>query len=263
MAATAAVVLFLAFFPLPMRVGGTATVAPQRTAQIQAEVPGVVKAVYVREGGAVKQGTVLAELEDWQYRSALAAALAKRDEATAAMNRALASSDASQAGIQRIQADYWNAEVARARDTLEHTKLRSPIDGVVLTPYLENFVGRKMDAGDPFVQVGDTQHASVDVAVDQEDVSLLTAGQSTAVKLESFPTRKFRGQVAVVSPSGGVDGDKRVFFARVDVGNSEGLLRSGMQGRGKVSVGWHSAGFVLLRDIGMRVWAKVWSWFGW
>ncbi len=263
LAGAAAVLLFMAFFPLPMRVGGAATVAPQRTAQIQAEVPGVVKAVYVREGDAVKGGAVLAELEDWQYRSALAAAQAKRDEATAAMNRALAASDVTQAGIQRIQAEYWNAEVARASETLERTKLRSPIDGLVLTPYAENFVGKKLDAGDPLLQVGDTLHASVDVAVDQEDVSLLQTGQPAALKLESFPTRKFRGRVQLLSPNGGMEGDKRVFFARVDVGNSEGLLRTGMQGRGKVSVGWHAAGFVLLRDIGMRLWSKAWSWFGW
>jgi len=51
--------------------------------------------------------------------------------------------------------------------------------------------------------------------------------------------------------------------ARVDVPNSDGLLRPGMQGLGKVSVGWHPAGYVLFRGIAMWIWTKLWSWFGW
>jgi len=28
-------------------------------------------------------------------------------------------------------------------------------------------------------------------------------------------------------------------------------------------VGWHPAGFVLLRGSAMWLWGKLWSWFGW
>jgi len=123
-------------------------------------------------------------------------------------------------------------------------------------------VGHKLLAGEMFAQVLDSQRTSVDVAVDQSDLSLVAAGQSAAVKLEAFPTRKFRGQVAVVSPMGGTDADKRVFFARVDVPNESGLIRAGMDGNAKVSVGWRPAGYVMFRGIGMWGWGKLWSWFG-
>jgi hypothetical protein len=36
-----------------------------------------------------------------------------------------------------------------------------------------------------------------------------------------------------------------------------------MQGQGKVSVGWHAAGYVLFRGSAMWLWDKLWSWFGW
>ena len=75
-------ILFLAVFPIPMRLDGTATVAPARTAQIEPEVEGVVRRVFVSEGQKVKQGDVLAELEDWQYRSALAEAEANMEPRT-------------------------------------------------------------------------------------------------------------------------------------------------------------------------------------
>ena len=263
LAVAAAAVLFLVLCPVPMRVSGEARAAPIASAEIMPEVEGVVSRVYVHEGEAVKAGTILADLEDWNYRAALAAAQAKYSTALAEMNRALAANDGSEAGIQRVQADYWQSEVARARELLEKTHLRSPIAGVVATPHVENLVGRRLNFGDHFAEVVDSTHASVDVALDQDDVPLLKAGELAVVKLEGFPTRRFHGRVTIVSPKGELEGDQRVFFARVAVPNPDGAIRAGMQGRGKVSVGWRPAGYVLFRGPASWLYSKFWSWFGW
>jgi RND family efflux transporter MFP subunit len=238
-------------------------VAPAHSARVQPEVAGVVQAVNVREGDAVKQGTVLARLADWPYRAELAAAQAKYETAMSQMNRALAANDGSQAGIERVQADYWTAEVGRARERLQQTLLRSPIDGVVATPHVEDLVGQDLKPGDTFAEVVDASRASVDVAIDEHDVSLLRPGEKASVKLDGFPTRTFRGDLTVVSPKGQAQGDDRIFFARVSVPNTEGLIRTGMQGRGKIFTAWRPAGEVFFRRLGMWVWSKIWSWFGW
>jgi len=261
-AVAAAVALFLIFCPMPMRVSGEATVAPAARAQVQPEVEGVVEKVYVREGVEVKKGAILADLAGWDYRAGLAAAEAKYNTAMAEMNRALASNDGAEAGIQRVQANFWAAEVDRARERLEKTHLRSPINGVVTTPHVENLVGKHLAAGDGFAEVIDTSRASVDVGVDETDLPLLRAGEKAAVKLDGYPTRTFRGEVEVVSPQGQSEGEKRVFFARVEVANPEGRMRTGMQGRGKVAVGWHPAGYVLFRIPGRWIYGKLWGWFG-
>jgi RND family efflux transporter MFP subunit len=261
--AAVAVVLFLAMFPLPMRVDGTAVVAPAHMAHLGADFEGIIKAVNVREGDVVKKGTVIASLEDWEYRAALAAAKAKYQTAVAQMDHALANNDGSQAGMEKAQADYWSSEVARAQERLDRTAIRSPIDGVVATPQLENAVGRKLKVGESFVDIVDNSQTMVDVAVAENDVALLRSGENTSLKLDGFPERTFHGRVDVVSPQGVLQGDDRVFFARVSVANPDALLRSGMQGRGKVSTGWRPAGIVIFRRPGMWIWSKLWEWFGW
>jgi RND family efflux transporter MFP subunit len=261
--AAVAVVLFLAIFPLPMRVDGTAVVAPSRMAHLGADFEGVIQDVKVREGDVVKKGDVVATLEDWEYRSALAAANAKYQTAVAQMDRALANNDGSEAGMQRAQADYWSSEVTRAQERLDRTSIRSPIDGVVATPQLENLVGHKLKVGESFIDIVDNSQALVDVAVTENDVALLHPGERASLKLDGFPEYTFRGQVAVVSPQGIVQDDEHVFFARVSVANVEGMLRSGMQGRGKVATGWRPAGVVIFRRPGMWIWSKLWQWFGW
>ncbi len=260
--AAIAAVIFLVAFPLPLRVEGDAVVAPLRLARVQPEVEGVISKVYVREGEHVVKGQVLASMADWEYRSSLAGAEARYQTALMQMNRSLAGNDGGEAGLQRVQAEYWKSEVERARELLNATQLRSSVDGAVATPHVEDMVGRRLQYGDTFAEVVDTSQAIVDVAVDSEDAGLLRAGFPAAVKLNSYPTRTFHGDVAVVSPKSEMQGDSRVFFARVSLGNADGAVRDGMEGRGKVRVGWSPAGYVLFRRPAMWLYSHLWSWFG-
>ncbi len=261
--AAAAAVIFLAGFPFPLRLEGEATVASARTAQVQSAIDGVISAVHVREGQWVKEGQVLGDLEDWDYRSALVAAQAKFRMADSEVDRALSLNDGSAAGMKRAQADYWAAEVERSRQRLEKTHFRAPFDGWVTTPHIEDFAGRHLSAGDSFAEIIDNSVAKVDVAIDDEDVLLLRPDSPALVKLDSLPLHTFRGKVTVVTPKGTVEGDKRYFFARVTLPNPNRVLRPGMQGHGKISVGWRPVGYVLFRRPALWVYSKLWSWMSW
>lgn len=261
-AAVALFLIFLAAFPLPLRLDGDALVAPLHSALVEPEVEGVIRAVYVREGERVVQGQVIAQLTDWDFRAALAQAQAKYQTALLKVNHALAVNDGTDAGVQRVQADYWKSEVSRDQELLDKTRLRSPIDGVLATPNVENMVGRRLQYGDSFAEVVDTSRTIVDVAIDDADSALLRAGSRASIKLNGFPTRVFRGDVLLVSPKGAVVGDSRVFYARVAIANRDGAIRAGMEGRGKVRVGWYPAGYVLFRGPLVWLYSRAWSWFG-
>jgi RND family efflux transporter MFP subunit len=259
--ATAAI--FLAAVPIPMRVDGSAVVAAATTAQVEPEVDGVVRRVYVHEGDHVARGAVLADLDDWDYRASLSEAQAKYQSAMSQANRALASNDGAEAGIRQVQAQYWAGEVQRTQQELDKTHVRAPISGWITTPHVEDMTGRKLSSGDGFAEVQDSSAASIDVAVDEADLSLLSAGDRAAIKLEGYPTNTFHGTVTVVSPESHLVQDERVFYARVALANANGLLRPGMQGEGKIFAGWRPIGFVLLRRPVMWCYSKLWNWIGW
>jgi RND family efflux transporter MFP subunit len=259
----AAALFFLVACPLPLRVDGDAVVAPGRRALVQPEVEGVVGKVLVHEGENVEHGQVLGEMEAWNLRSALAEAQAKYGTAMLQMNRALAANDGTEAGVSRIQADYWKAEVDRAGQLLERAQLRSPIDGVVATPHVENFAGRKLQQGDSFAEVVDTSQAVLDVAIEDADIGLLKEGQKAVIKLNSYPTRTFHGDVVIVSPKAELFHEAPVFYARVGVANADGAIRAGMEGRGKVRIGWYPAAYVFFRRPFLWLYSKLWYWLGW
>jgi len=245
-----------------MRVIGDAVVAPLHTAHLRAGIDGVIASVHVRGGDHVKAGDVLAEMDDLDLRAALASTQSRYRTALAEANRSLAMNNGTEGGIQRIQAEYWRSEIDRAQERLERARFRSPIGGVVVGPDIENMVGQHLLEGDPLADIVDTSHARINVEMDESDLPIVLTGRPVAVKLESFPTKTFSGIVALISPSSVVAGDKHVFEARVDVPNSEGIIRAGMAGRAKVSVGWRPAGYVLFRGIFIWGWEKIWSWFG-
>lgn len=259
----AAVVIFLAAVPIPMRVDGAAMVAAAASAQVEPAVDGVVRNVYVREGEHVDRGAVLADLDDWDYRAAVSAAQTKYQSAMSEANRALAANDGAQAGIEQVQAQYWASQVHRMEEELEKTHLRAPIAGWVTTPHVEDMAGRKLSAGEGFAAVEDSSAASIDIAVDETDLVLLQAGNRAAIKLEGYPTQTFHGIVTVVSPESHMADDQRVFYARVALPNTPGVMRPGMRGEGKISVGWRPIGFVFLRRPLMWVYSKLWYWIGW
>jgi multidrug resistance efflux pump len=211
----------------------------------------------------VKRGQILAEMDAWDLRSAVAAAEAKYRAALLQMNHALATNDGAEGGIQRVQADYWKGEVGHAQELLGRAKLRSPIDGVVATPHIDTFAGRRLQFGDTFAEVVNTSNAVVDVAIDASDVGLLRTGENVAIKLNSYPTRTFHGQVAVISPKGEAQGESRVFYARVAVSNPDGAMRTGMEGRAKISSGWRTSGYVFFRKPAIWTYSRIWNWFGW
>jgi len=169
----------------------------------------------------------------------------------------------SQAGTDRTQAEFFRGEVARARSRLEGAQLRSPIDGVVVTPELENVAGKHLDAGTSFAQVLDLSSAIVQISVSERDVALLKPGLNAAVKLDSYPQRTWRGRVSVVSPEATVGDGQRTFTVEVPLANADANLRAGMTGRGKIALGWRPAGYVLLRNPALWAWQTGWDWIGW
>lgn len=258
----AAVLAFMTLVPLPLRLSGTAVVGPQHIVTIAAPVEGNVSRVFAREGQRVSAGDVLGGMDDWAWKADLASAQSKYQSAVLAMEGDLAERS-PRAGQDRAQADYLQAELRHAQLRLSNAELKSPIDGIVITPDLQNAAGEHLDAGASFAQVLDLSSAVVNVAIDEANVPLVHPGQKVAIKFNSFPATTWHGQVEIVSPEAQATEGERFFYARVPLDNQSALLRAGMDGRAKIFDGYHSAGYVLLRRPSLWLWETLWNWIGW
>ena len=120
------------------------------TAEIRPQVAGIVRKVAFKEGGSVKAGDVLYELDDAKFKAAYAAAEAAVKKASAATtgartaydrNTALAASNAvaaqtvddSRSTLLQAEAaeEAARADLDTARINLENATIRAPIDGII------------------------------------------------------------------------------------------------------------------------------------
>ena len=67
----------------------------------------------------------------------------------------------------------------------------------------------------------------------------------------------------IVSPKAETLHESPVFLCAGGLANSDGAIRAGMEGRGKVRVGWYPAAYVLFRRAFLWMYAKAWYWLGW
>jgi len=99
---------------------------------------------------------------------------------------------------------------------------------------------------------------TAEVAIDEADAALLQTGEPVALKLNTYPTRTFRGSVSRVGSFVREEGKERFVIAEVRVENPDGLLKTGMLGAAKISDGRHSILKAIFRKPSRWLWNKLW-----
>ena len=263
-----AIVAFLLFaIPWPERVRTDATVVPAERRIVSSLEGGVVRHVYVKEGDAVQQGEVLAQLDDSDDRIKLAQAEAALAQARRELAEAEFRNDPSAAGQAKMRADLHAAEVQLEQQRVANAELRAPIAGVVVTPKIEEKTGVMVKPGDPFAEIVGQEHMAAEMSVPETDLALVHTGEDVALKLNAFPTLTFFGKVDRIGAQTHSDAGEQYFLVRALFSNPTGRARDGMVGRVRIHAAggwfgssWYPIGYALFRDPFRWIWQKLWSW---
>jgi RND family efflux transporter MFP subunit len=255
---SAVALLVLLLVPWRIRLAGPARILPGRRAAVTAGVEGVVSAVIHREGDVVRAGDVIATLSDEKYASSLEEARAGLAIAESELAKHREAGDPSAMFAAQSKRDELAAKIALESDHFARTKIRAPADGIIVTPRIEERVGQFFEKGSELCVVADARSVTAEVAVDEDDAALLRTGEPVALKLNTYPTRTFRGTVARVGSFVREEGKERFVIAEVRVENSEGLLKTGMLGAAKISDGRHSILRAMFRKPARWAWNKLW-----
>ncbi|HET7427362.1 MAG TPA: efflux RND transporter periplasmic adaptor subunit, partial [Gemmatimonadales bacterium] len=246
----------------PLRVPGVgAAFRPAAYAPVRALVPGVVQRIPVTEGSIVARGAPVAYLRSTTLRAEREATAA--DAASADRLAALAASrgDASEERLHRIRADALRREVALLDEEVELTTLRAPVSGTVLTPHVEQQVGRSLEEGDLLLAIGRTDSLELDFGVAQRDVGRVRPGQEVRLRVDAMPQRTFTGRVRSVAPVPADSADEIRYPVRAVVANADGALKPSMAAYVRVLTDPASAATRLLR--GPARWARLTWWRFW
>jgi RND family efflux transporter MFP subunit len=228
---------------------------PYRTVDVAAPEPGIVTQVHVREGEAVRQGQILASLDNDVHFASLAVAQ-KSMEAVGALNSALAEVQLRRERLEKLktlraeeharqeEVDRARAELAIAEarvvsvhedlaiKKLEYDKIkaqiarriiRSPVDGIVSKALKDE--GEYAAANDPTLFSVVQLHQLLAVfAVPSPGTRELSVDQKVQVRYPDLAS-PVPGTVEFVSPV--TDAESGTVRVKVRIDNPQGNFRSG------------------------------------
>jgi HlyD family secretion protein len=230
-------------------VTATGDLQPVVTVDIGAQVSGQIKEVLVDFNSIVKQGDVLAKIDESTPTQRLRQAEADL-ASTEASNQLIKINAARTAElfekklVSQQELDSINAQlaqsnaslltrraaVANAQLDLERTVITAPIDGMVLDRKTDKgrTVNASMNAPTLFTLVNNLTKMQINAAVAEADVGSIAEGQEVKFTVDAFPNRTFTGSVRQVRNAATTQQSVVSYATIIDVSNDDLKLKPGM-----------------------------------
>ena len=133
--------------------------------------------------------------------------------------------------IDRAKGAVMQAEgaAAYAKSQLDATVIRAPITGTILDRSVEKgelLTGQFASAARPVFSLADLNDLQVELDIAQDDFARLGPKQKADVAVDAFPDRKYKGQIAEISPE--ANRQKATVQVKVQILNPDEYLRPEM-----------------------------------
>lgn len=241
-------------------VSASGIVKPIDRVQIKSKASGLIEELPVEEGDYVKKGALICRLDQTDVKAEVDQAQADLDIAEAELKQAqntynrreqlflkklISKEEFDQTDLLLAQA---KGKMLRARTALDQantrlseTIVRAPIDGVVLQKYVE--AGQiissgisNVSGGTAIADIADMRFVEVEAGVDEIDVGKVGVRQAAALIAEAYPQTRFSGEIIRIAPEANVVQNVTRFNVVIEVENTKGLLKSGMNATVEVTI---------------------------
>jgi len=210
------------------RLETTTTLEARNSATLLSMRPGMVKALRVEEGEWVREGELLAQLDDTEARLAVerAEVSLKIAEREAERGRQLREQGyLSDKELDDLELKHRSARVAldEARYAMSQTRVAAPFSGRV-TARMVN-LGETVTVGRECFRLEDFDPLLARVYFPERELSRVQVGQAATLTLGAHPGREFDARVSLVNPV--VDRANGTFKVTLEVRDPGRVLRPG------------------------------------
>ena len=171
---------------------------------------------------------------------------AQRDTeaARARLELVRAGATAEQTAAARARVDQARAAVEKVNNQIEKTVLTAPISGRVTERTVNPGELAKPNAS--LLTLANLNEVSLTIFVPEDEISGIFVGQPVEVTVDSFPERKFAGQVSYISPKAEFtpknvqtvnERVNMVFAVKIALPNPDHTLKAGMPADAVLSIG--------------------------
>ena len=228
---------------------------------VAAPIEGFLLSASVRAGDTVRQGDVLATLDDAELQLQLNKLNGQLQKARREYREALSINDLVKVRVTSAQIDQANAEMELARQQLQKIALTAPFDSIVIEGDLSQKLGSPVERGDILFKIAPLEGYRIILKVDERFISYVTPGQKGVLALSSMPDRDFGLTVEKITAVAKAEDKKNIFRVEASLDNAPEVLRPGMEGIGKINAGRRSLLWIWTHE--PVDWLRLWLWSWW
>jgi hypothetical protein len=254
----AALLVFLVFAKGDFRISARTIVEGEMQRAIVAPFDGYVARAEVRAGDVVKQGQVIAELDDRDLRLEELRWSSEKEQYDRKYREAMGTGDRAAMSIVGAQLAQAEAQLALVVDRLARTRLVAPYDGVVVSGDLSQRLGSPVQQGEPMFEVAPLDAYRVILQVDERDIAYVRTGQTGHLRLSGRPHETIEFAVTKVTPVSTAAEGRNFFRVEASLDSSAAGVGPGMEGIGKVEAGRARLAWIWTR--GLVDWMRLWFW---
>lgn len=206
----------------------TGAVEPVRWSKVTSLVRQRIVDICNCENQTVKQGDVLARLDDKEIRASLHELRAREDFAkrevartTELIGRGAVTTQAHEKALTDLR--QVQGLIAVLEERVDQYTITAPIDGIVLRR--DGEIGEIVEPGKILFHVGVPKPLQVTAEVNEEDIPRVAVGQLVLFRTDAFPDRRIEGRVREITPMG--DPVTKTYRIRIDLPDDT-PLRIGM-----------------------------------
>ncbi len=250
----------------------TGSLNPVTIVDVGSQVSGRIAKLYADFNSHVKQGQVVAELDQSLFMTRVQQNEANYESAKASLEKAKVNLENSKKKYDRalnlfdkelisyeekeaVETQYYNAaadlksteakleqamsQLDSSKVDLAYTVIKSPIDGIVISRNINvgQTVAASFQAPVLFKIANDLSKMQVECSVDEADIGNVKKGQKVKFTVDAFPNENFSGRVTQVRYSPEIIQNVVTYTTIVEVDNPELKLRPGMTATVTVVVG--------------------------
>jgi multidrug resistance efflux pump len=254
--------LILAVWPVTLQVSSPARIEGAGQRVISAPVDGFIKSVSRRPGEKVSAGDLLVTLDSTDLKQTLEKWRVERSKLEREYRDALSQDNASDIVVTRARLTQANAQVAQAERDLDRSALVTPIDGVVVSQDLHETVGMPVKLGQELVTVTPEGAYRIVAEVDEQDISMVSAGQRGNVVFAALANQYLPVSVTRISPVAQTIEQRNSFEVDAKLNDPNLSLYHGLTGVARIDIDRRPLASVLWLRITQRTRRLFWRLVG-
>lgn len=252
--------VLLVLVPFEYRVSAKTVIEGEVQRVVAAPFEGFISEAWVRAGHSVKEGQVLAQLDDRELRMEEAKWTGERDQYQQRLREARATRDLTTVQISIAQLQQSQAELALVLDKIRRARLVAPFDGIVVSGDLSQQIGAPVEIGKQLFEIAPLHSYRIILQVDERDIRHIQAGQAGRLVMTGIAGEPMAFQVANVTPVATAEEGKNFFRVEASLAEASQRLRPGMEGIGKIEVGERSLWWIMTHSFSDWLTLSLWSW---